>query len=666
MSKVALMLGGEGSLHQPEKPGFFTERNLTEPESSSSKRQSSSTSETTISLAGSWNGIRFTGTPRLNPNPEFLYGFELNKDEVYYEVDDQGSLMSRLFLNQSGFIQRLVRSNQSKGWTPVYAAPEDQCDIYSFCGAHAACKTGSSSSVCVCLDGFEPKSPEEWRMSNWSKGCVRMTELNCEKGDEFRNYTGLKLPDTSNSTFNTSMSLQECKEKCLKDCSCTAYTNSNISQEGSGCLLWFGNLTDMIQYDQAGQNFYVRMAAIEKDNGNATVKKRVGIIVGSVIFIAILLVGLIFYIHKRKLKKQDQVRRKFLNWQKLLHIIGGIARGILYLHQDSRMRIIHRDLKASNVLLDNDMNPKISDFGMARIFGENEIGANTNKVVGTYGYMSPEYAVDGLFSVKSDVFSFGVLVLETVSGKKNWRFSHTDHYHNLLGHAWILWKEGRPMELIDDNLGNSGPLTEPDDHSKVAQLVKIVRFILSMYIGFVDHFVGMEDSNAAEILAIHRACQLCASVPEFVEKEIIIASDSKTSVSWVNSHDVIGSLRHVQIIYDICNFLHNLHGTSVVVNPRSSNSCADKLAKSGQIWELTSLSGAYDAFPLFLLLWPSCWGGPEKKTGGSTAISETSSGSAVRDSLRREADSSSHEPGFPPNPFDFSAMSCLLTQRPEY
>ncbi|KAK3199330.1 hypothetical protein Dsin_022745 [Dipteronia sinensis] len=255
--------------------------------------------------AGSWNGIRFTGTPKLSPNPEFLYRFELNKDEVYYKVDEQGSLKSRLFLNQSGFIQRLVRSNQSKFWTLFYDAPEDQCEIYSFCGAHAACKTDRSSSVCVCLDGFEPKSPE-WRMSNWSKGCVRKTELNCKKGDEFRNYTGLKLPDTSNSTFNTSMSLHECGQKCLKDCSCTAYANSNISQEGSGCLLWFGNLTDMILYDQGGQNFYIRMAAIETDDGNTTVKKRVGIIVGSVILIAIFLVGLIFYIHKRTHKKQER------------------------------------------------------------------------------------------------------------------------------------------------------------------------------------------------------------------------------------------------------------------------------------------------------------------------------------------------------------------------
>ncbi|KAI9186750.1 hypothetical protein LWI28_020466 [Acer negundo] len=254
--------------------------------------------------AGSRNFIRFTGTPRLNLNPEFLYRFELNKDE-------QGSLMSRLFLSQSSLIQLLVRLNQSKVWTTVYDAPEDQCEIYSFCGAHAACKTDSNSSVCVCLDGFEPKSPEEWRRSNWSKGCVRMTELNCEKGDEFRNYTGLKLPDTSNSTFNTSMSLQECEEKCLKNCSCTAYANSNIGQEGSGCLLWFGNLTDMIQYSEGGQNFYIRMAAKENDDGNANVKKRIGIVGGSVILIAMLLVGLIFYIHKRKHKKQGIMKRKY-------------------------------------------------------------------------------------------------------------------------------------------------------------------------------------------------------------------------------------------------------------------------------------------------------------------------------------------------------------------
>ncbi|KAI8011740.1 G-type lectin S-receptor-like serine/threonine-protein kinase [Camellia lanceoleosa] len=151
----------------------------------------------------------------------------------------------------------------------------------------------------------------------------------------------------------------------------------------------------------------------------------------------------------------DQSQSTLLDWSKRFHIINGIARGLLYLHQDSRLRVIHRDLKASNILLDIDMNPKISDFGIARSFGGNETEANTNRVIGTYGYMSPEYAIDGLFSVKSDVFSFGVLVLEIVSGKKNRGFSHPGHHLNLLGHAWRLYEEGKSLELIDEALWDS-------------------------------------------------------------------------------------------------------------------------------------------------------------------------------------------------------------------
>ncbi|KAL2475511.1 Receptor-like serine/threonine-protein kinase SD1-7 [Abeliophyllum distichum] len=98
------------------------------------------------------------------------------------------------------------------------------------------------------------------------------------------------------------------------------------------------------------------------------------------------------------------------------------------------------------------MNPKISDFGVVRTFGGDQYEENAKTVMGTYGYMAPEYAIDGLFSVKSDVFSFGVLVLEIVSGKKNRGFYHPDHDLNLLGHAWNLWNEGNPMGLLDASL----------------------------------------------------------------------------------------------------------------------------------------------------------------------------------------------------------------------
>ncbi|KAJ0804287.1 putative protein kinase RLK-Pelle-DLSV family [Helianthus annuus] len=152
-------------------------------------------------------------------------------------------------------------------------------------------------------------------------------------------------------------------------------------------------------------------------------------------------------------------RSLMLNWPQRFNIIHGIARGILYLHQDSRLQIIHRDLKAGNILLDGDMHPKISDFGLARMFQGHNTTSKTNKVVGTYGYISPEYAINGRFSIKSDVFSFGVLVLEIICGKKNKEFSQGDHNDNLLGHvslvAWRLFKEGRSIELMSGSLQDS-------------------------------------------------------------------------------------------------------------------------------------------------------------------------------------------------------------------
>ncbi|CAA7022083.1 unnamed protein product [Microthlaspi erraticum] len=146
-----------------------------------------------------------------------------------------------------------------------------------------------------------------------------------------------------------------------------------------------------------------------------------------------------------------------LNWQTRFNIIKGIAKGIKYLQEESQLKVVHRDLKISNVLLDKDMVAKVSDFGLARIFESSENEAITAKHVGTFGYMSPEYAEGGIYSMKSDIYSFGVMVLEIVSGKQNTKFSYVESDTNFLTHVWQKWEQGNWQDLVDPIIRDSSP-----------------------------------------------------------------------------------------------------------------------------------------------------------------------------------------------------------------
>ncbi|KAL3737439.1 hypothetical protein ACJRO7_026238 [Eucalyptus globulus] len=140
-----------------------------------------------------------------------------------------------------------------------------------------------------------------------------------------------------------------------------------------------------------------------------------------------------------------------LDWATRFDICLGIARGLAYLHEESRLRIVHRDVKASNILLDSDLIPKISDFGLAKLYDDKKTHIST-RVAGTIGYLAPEYAMRGHLTEKADVFAFGVVALEVVSGRSNSDPSLEEEKIYLLEWAWNLHETNRVVELVDSRL----------------------------------------------------------------------------------------------------------------------------------------------------------------------------------------------------------------------
>ncbi|KAK9992764.1 hypothetical protein SO802_022467 [Lithocarpus litseifolius] len=261
--------------------------------------------------SGPWNGYGFSGSPGLKPNPVYAFKFVFNQDEAYFMFTLKQSLQSRALPNQTNFMfQRFTWTEQ--GWQLFGSLPIDFCDTYALCGAYARCLI-TDAPVCQCLKGFKPKSQQRWDSMYWSQGCVRNKRLSCKEKSThgFRKFSGLKLPDTTHSWVNTKMNLKECRAECLNNCSCMAYTNSDI-REGAGCAIWFGDLVDIKQFPAGGQDLYIRMHPSELGSGHElNKKKRVVVIITASIVSGLLTLGLLWRLtwkttnRRRGRKKED-------------------------------------------------------------------------------------------------------------------------------------------------------------------------------------------------------------------------------------------------------------------------------------------------------------------------------------------------------------------------
>ena len=211
-------------------------------------------------LSGIWNGIEFSGIPDLKAYGDFIVTFVNNTDEIYvtYQMANPSTII-RIVMNYTGITERYIWLQSSEAWNLIWYTPKSTpCDEYNICGSNGNCYP-NSLPVCQCLPGFVPKSPALWPLRDTSDGCTRKTALACPNGtDGFMKLSNVKLPDTLTAKIDASSSLDECRAYCLRNCSCSGY--SNLDVRGTGCVMWFVELNDIVQFVGAGQDLYVRLA----------------------------------------------------------------------------------------------------------------------------------------------------------------------------------------------------------------------------------------------------------------------------------------------------------------------------------------------------------------------------------------------------------------------
>ncbi|CAK8577237.1 unnamed protein product [Lathyrus sativus] len=271
---------------------------------------------------GPWNGLQFSGFSNRKQNS--VYGFKYvanndlnyvsNKDEMFYSFTlKNSSAYVSATIYQTLFTISVWEKNYTN-WLIIEYTPMDQCEMYATCGPYASCSI-TYAPPCKCLNGFIPKSPQQWAINNWTQGCVRNISLSCnnpqvEVDDMLVKYMGVKVPDTTHTLLYENIDLELCRTMCLNNCTCTAYTNSDISGNGSGCVIWFGDLIDIRQFDTGGQDLYIRIAQEVIKASNRRNKSMITIATTTAAAISGMLLFCVYVIYKVRRRIADKSRTK--------------------------------------------------------------------------------------------------------------------------------------------------------------------------------------------------------------------------------------------------------------------------------------------------------------------------------------------------------------------
>ncbi|CAI0431252.1 unnamed protein product [Linum tenue] len=402
--------------------------------------------------SGPWNGFAWSGVPDSS--------VVIDKNDVTFTCGLRDpAVVARVHLHPSGTLSRDLWQDKEGRWDEVYRYPTETCDVYGKCGPNGNCDPFKvvGDFPCICLPGFEPRSSSDWFLRDALGGCVRKRatrNLGCGGGDGFVKLENAKVPDTRTATADADMNLSRCEQECLRNCSCTAYASSNLTSSNHMILRTKSESQEENLYEDKDSSVPIfDVLDIFAATENFSDANKLGQGGFGLVYKGTLSSGQEIAV-KRLSQTSRQGIREFKNEVRLVSKLQHKNLARIFgccIHGEDKMLVYEYLPNRSLDFFIFAMNPKISDFGLAKLFGEDQIEANTDRVVGTYGYMSPEYAMEGLYSTKSDVFSFGVLTLEIVSSTRSNQCYQGSSSSSLIGHVWDLWSEGRALDMVDSS-----------------------------------------------------------------------------------------------------------------------------------------------------------------------------------------------------------------------